>query len=153
RRGAQERHRRDLSGLGREGRRLERHAKRRTPAFRKNPSCRKTAKWAVERWVGGVIFGAPDRLMLLPTAWDADQVVGGGHEDEGPLARGAPAVTGLAHHADSLHPAEGLLDALALGRADGVAGMARRARVDGRASIGIVLGNMGNASTCPAASD
>jgi hypothetical protein len=66
---------------------------------------------------------------------DADQVIGGGREDEEPFHQRPPAMTGLAHHADGLHPAEGLLDALALDHADGVAGMARRARIDGRASF------------------
>src|SRR5258708_27294638 len=66
---------------------------------------------------------------------DADKVVGGGSENEEPRDEGTPAMTGLAHHADSLHPAEGLLDALAFDHADGIAAMTRAPAIDPRPPV------------------
>src|SRR3990172_7278099 len=43
---------------------------------------------------------------------DADQVVGGGGEDEEPFDQAAAAMTGLAQAADGLDPAERFLDPL-----------------------------------------
>src|SRR5260370_25196462 len=77
-------------------------------------------------------FLQTDSSRRCQKLWDADNVVGGGSENEEPRDEGPPAMTGLAHHADSLHPAEGLLDALAFDHADGIAGMTRGAAIDRR---------------------
>ena len=64
----------------------------------------------------------------------ADQVVGCHRQGELPVDFGQAAVPGLAQPGDGLGPAERLLDPLADALADGVAGMARGAAVDCRAS-------------------
>src|SRR5476649_2343912 len=61
---------------------------------------------------------------------DANEIVSGSSEDEEPFHQAAPTIPGLAQTADGLHPAKGLFDPLALDRADAIAGMAGRARVD-----------------------
>ena len=73
---------------------------------------------------------------------DADEIAGRRRQDKEPFDQAAPAVTGLAQAADGLHPPKRLLDLLALDRADTIAGMARRAPIDRRASIGIILRDM-----------
>src|SRR5579864_7826887 len=74
--------------------------------------------------------------------WDADEIVGGGGHDEGPFDQRSAAMARLAQPADGLDPAERLLDLFALDRADPIAGMAGRARIDGRTTVGIVLRDM-----------
>src|SRR5260221_14506786 len=49
-------------------------------------------------------FLQTDSSRRCQKLWDADNVVGGGSENEEPRDEGPPATTGLAHHADSLHP-------------------------------------------------
>src|SRR5258708_39094555 len=49
-------------------------------------------------------FLQTDSSRRCQKLWDADNVVGGGSENEEPRDEGPPAMTGLAHHADSLHP-------------------------------------------------
>src|SRR5258705_5549121 len=58
---------------------------------------------------------------------------------------------GLAQTADGLHPAKGFFDPLALDRADAIAGMAGRARVDRGAAVGIVLRDMRRTAAVAAA--
>src|SRR5260221_87562 len=82
---------------------------------------------------------------------DADEIVGGGGEDEEPFDQPAAAMTGLAQPGDGLDPAERLLDPLALDHADGIAGVARGAAVDGRAAVGIVLRDVRHAAALAAA--
>jgi NitT/TauT family transport system ATP-binding protein len=60
---------------------------------------------------------------------------------------------GLARTADRLDPPEWFFDPLALDRADAIAGMAGRARVDRRAAVGIVLRDMRRAAALAAAGD
>src|SRR5258708_39191170 len=62
-------------------------------------------------------FLQTDSSRRCQKLWDADNVVGGGSENEEPRDERPPSMTGLAHHADSLHPAQGLLDALAFDHA------------------------------------
>ena len=62
-------------------------------------------------------------------------------------------MTGLAQPADRLDPAERLLDPLSLDGADAIAGMAGGARIDCRAAIGIVLGDMRGAVALATARD
>src|SRR5260221_9461837 len=98
-------------------------------------------------------FLQTDSSRRCQKLWDADNVVGGGSENEEPRDEGPPAMTGLAHHADSLHPAEGLLDALAFDHADGIAGMTRGAAIDRRTAVGRVLRDGPRASALAAAGD
>ena len=74
---------------------------------------------------------------------DADEVVGGDGEREHPPTSGGAAVAGLAQAADRLDPAEDLLDPLAYPLADRVAGMARRAPVDRRATPAVFCATCG----------
>ena len=69
---------------------------------------------------------------------DANEIVGDSSQHEEPFHQAAPTIPGLAQTADGLHPAKGLFDPLALDRADAIAGMAGRARVDRGAAVGIV---------------
>src|SRR5260370_20299696 len=96
-------------------------------------------------------FLQTDSSRRCQKLWDADNVVGGGSENEEPRDEGPPAMTGLAHHADSLHPAEGLLDALAFDHADGIAGMTRGAAIDRRTAVGRGLRRLLRASPPSAA--
>ena len=48
-------------------------------------------------------------------------------------------MSGLAQAAHRLHPPERFFDAFALDRADAIAGMASRARIDRRPAVGVVL--------------
>src|SRR5258708_39696657 len=50
-------------------------------------------------------FLQTDSSRRCQKLWDADNVVGGGSENEEPRDEGPPAMTGLAHHPHSLHPA------------------------------------------------
>src|SRR3984893_14128793 len=84
---------------------------------------------------------------------DANEIVSGSSEDEEPFHQAAPTMPGLAETADGLHPAKGFLDPLALDRADPIAGMAGRARVDRGAAIGIVLRYMRRTAAFAAAGD
>src|SRR5258707_7305040 len=59
----------------------------------------------------------------------------------------------LAQPADGLHPAKGFFDPFALDRADAIAGMAGRARVDRGAAVGIVLRDMRRTAAFAAAGD
>src|ERR1700730_9855607 len=68
-----------------------------------------------------------------------NQIVGSSGENEEPFDERTTAMPCLAQASNSLDPAEGLLDARPLAHAEGVAGMARGAAIDGRAAIGIVL--------------
>src|SRR5258705_11143740 len=70
---------------------------------------------------------------------DANEIVGDSSQDEEPFHQAAPTMPGLAQTADGLHPAKGFFDPLALDRADAIAGMAGRARVDRGAAAGVVL--------------
>src|SRR5258708_18436183 len=45
-------------------------------------------------------FLQTDSSRRCQKLWDADNVVGGGSENEEPRDEGPPAMTGLAHHAD-----------------------------------------------------
>src|SRR5260221_1742415 len=98
-------------------------------------------------------FLQTDSSRRCQKLWDADNVVGGGSENEEPRDEGPPAMTGLAHHADSLHPAEGLLDALAFDHADGIAGMTRVAAIDRRTAVCRVLHDLVRACAPSAAGD
>src|SRR5215469_8369115 len=60
---------------------------------------------------------------------DANEVVGGGRENEEPFNQVASTVPGLAEAADFFQAAERLLDLLSLDRADAIARMARSPRV------------------------
>ena len=70
-----------------------------------------------------------------------------------PLREAASAMSGLAQAAHRLHPAEGFFDALALDRADSIAGMASCARIDRRAAVGVVLGDVWRAAAFATAGD
>jgi hypothetical protein len=48
-------------------------------------------------------------------------------------------MSGLAQAAHRLHPPERFFDAFALDRADAIAGMASRTRIDRRPAVGLVL--------------
>src|SRR5258708_20127959 len=60
---------------------------------------------------------------------------------------------GLAQTGDGLHPGKGFVDPVALDRADAIAGMAGRARVDRGAAVGIVLRDMRRTAAFAAAGD
>src|SRR5260370_20369096 len=89
------------------------------------------------RYMGGMgcgfaSYSAPqtDSSRCGEQLGDANEIVSGSSEDEEPFHQAAPTMPGLAETADGLHPAKGFLDPLALDRADPIAGMAGRARVD-----------------------
>src|SRR5678815_5882749 len=84
---------------------------------------------------------------------DADEIAGRRRQDKEPFDQAAPAVTGLAQAAYGLDPSERLLDLLTLDRADAIAGMACRAPIDRRASIGIILRDMRRAAAFATAGD
>src|SRR5262245_55142492 len=63
-----------------------------------------------------------------------DQVVGRRGEGKDPLDLWATAVADFPQQCDRFHPAEGLLDQLALALTDRVAHVARGARIDGTAA-------------------
>src|ERR1700736_3943267 len=85
--------------------------------------------------------------------WNAHEIVGRGGEDEEPFDEATPAMTRLAQRCHRLHPAEGLLDALAFDLADGIARVTGRAAVDGRTPVGVILRDVGRAAAFAAASD
>src|ERR1700730_14274769 len=62
-------------------------------------------------------------------------------------------MSGLAQAADRLHPSEGFFDPLALDRADAIAGMASRARIDRGPAIGVILGGVRRAAAFATAGD
>jgi hypothetical protein len=62
-------------------------------------------------------------------------------------------VSGLAQAAHRLHPPERFFDAFALDRADAIAGMASRARIDRRPAVGVVLRDVRRAAAFATASD
>src|SRR2546425_3714841 len=70
------------------------------------------------------------------------QVVSRRREDEDPVHARRAAVAQLAQQADRLQPTEDLFDPFALLLADLIAGMARRASIDGRLAVGVVLGHV-----------
>src|ERR1700751_5368884 len=76
---------------------------------------------------------------------DANEVVGGGRENEEPFYQGAATVPGLAEATNGFEQTERFLDLLSLDHADAIAGMTRGPRINGRAAIGVVLGQMGRA--------
>jgi len=82
---------------------------------------------------------------------DANEIVGGRGQHEEPFDQAASAMSGLAQAADRLHPAERLFDALALDRADALAGMAGCAGINCRTPVGIVLRDMRRAAALAAA--
>ena len=89
------------------------------------------------------------RLQLGNT----NEIVGGSGKDEEPLDQASTAMTRLAQRADCLHPAEWLLDTLALNLADAIARVTGRAAVHGRASVGVILRDVGRATALAAAGD
>src|SRR6202166_1244481 len=112
------------------------------------------------RWMGGdgcgfASYPAPqtDSSRCRQNLWDANEVVGDGSQDEEPFHQAAPTMPGFAQTTDGLHPAKGFFDPLALDRADAIAGMAGRARVDCGAAVGIVLRDMRRAAAFAAAGD
>src|SRR5436305_2791774 len=84
---------------------------------------------------------------------NAHEIVGCGGEHEEPLDQAAATMPGLAQTADRLDPAKWFFDPLALDRADAIAGMSGRARVDRRAAVGVVLGDMRGAAALAATGD
>src|SRR5262249_30166943 len=105
------------------------------------------ASIGADRRSGGVISWAFASSSELQAAsryrgqdfWDANEIVGRRCQDEEPFHQATPTVASLAQAADGLHPPEWLLDPLALDRADAVAGMPGRARIDRRTAVAIVL--------------
>ena len=55
--------------------------------------------------------------------WDSDDVIGGGSKNKEPFYERSAAMTGLAHHANSFHPAKRFFDPLALDLTYSIAGM------------------------------
>src|ERR1700758_4048022 len=84
---------------------------------------------------------------------NTSEVVGCGGEHEEPLDQAAATMPGLAQTADRLDPPEWFFDPLALDRADAIAGMPGRARVDRRATVGVVLRDMRRAAALAATGD
>src|SRR5450755_2729518 len=84
---------------------------------------------------------------------DANEIVGGKSQDEEPFHQAAATMPGLAQTADGLHPPKGFFDPLALDRADAIAGMTGRARVNRGAAVGIVLRDMRRTAAFAAAGD
>src|ERR1700730_8435194 len=70
---------------------------------------------------------------------DANQIVCRCRQHKEPFHQAASAMSGLAQAAHRLHPPERFVDAFALERADAIAGMASRARIDRRPAVGVVL--------------
>src|SRR6266404_352381 len=70
------------------------------------------------------------------------QVVSGRREDEDPVHAFGAAMAQLAQQAHRLQPTEDLFDPFALLLTDLIALVARRATIDGRFAIGIVLGHV-----------
>src|SRR5258708_12021781 len=110
------------------------------------------------RWMGGdgcgfASYPAPqtDSSRCRQNLWDANEVVGDGSQDEEPFHQAAPTMPGFAQTTDGLHPAKGFFDPLALDRADAIAGMAGRARVDRGAAGCIVFRDMRPPAPCWAA--
>jgi hypothetical protein len=62
-------------------------------------------------------------------------------------------VSGLAQAAHRLHPPERFFDAFALDRANAIAGMAGRTRIDRRPAVGVVLRDVRRAAAFATASD
>src|SRR5262245_31269220 len=81
---------------------------------------------------------------------NANEIVGGGGQDEEPFDQRPSAMAGLAQATDRLHPAEGFFDPLTLDRADAITWMPCRAAFDRRTASGIVLGDMRRAATLAA---
>src|ERR1043166_6074071 len=77
---------------------------------------------------------------------DANESGGGSGQDEEPFDQRPATMARLARPADGLDPAERLLDLLSLDRADAVARMPGRARIDGRTTVDIVLRDMRDAA-------
>src|SRR3979490_698155 len=71
---------------------------------------------------------------------DADHVVRRGGERHDPVHQRAAPMAQFPQAADGFHPAKDLLDQLPLALADGIAGVPRRATIDGRADS--LLGHM-----------
>jgi hypothetical protein len=66
---------------------------------------------------------------------NTNKIVGCSGEHEEPLDQAAAAMPGFAQTADRLDPPEQFLDPLALDRADAIAGMPGRPRIDRRAAV------------------
>src|SRR5258707_15277225 len=112
------------------------------------------------RYMGGMgcgfaSYSAPqtDSSRCGEQLGDANEIVSGSSEDEEPFHQAAPTMPGLAETADGLHPAKGFFDPLALDRADPIAGMAGRARVDRGAAVCIVFRDMRRTAALAAARD
>src|SRR5918911_959578 len=100
-------------------------------------------RWGGRRGgVAGRSGGRGERASVRGQAAEADEVVGGGDEVAGQAGAGDAPVAGPAEAADGLHPAEDLLDPLPDPLADGIAGVAGRAAVDGAAAVARVLGDV-----------
>src|SRR5246500_1581698 len=84
---------------------------------------------------------------------NTNEIVGRGGEHEEPLDQAAATMPGLAQTADRLDPPEWFFDPLALDRADTIAGMPGRARIDRRAAVGVVLRDMRRAAALAATGD
>src|SRR5471032_1479452 len=84
---------------------------------------------------------------------DANEIVSDSSQDEEPFHQAASTMPGLAQTANSLHPPKGFFDPLALDRADTIAGMAGRARVDRGAAVEIVLRDVRRAAAFATAGD
>src|SRR6266487_2540829 len=70
------------------------------------------------------------------------KVVSGRGEDKDPVHAGGAAVAQLAQQPDRLQPTEDLFDPFAFLLADLIASMARRASIDGRPAVSVVLGHV-----------
>src|SRR3979411_3464500 len=80
---------------------------------------------------------------------ETDQIVGRHGEGEAPSHTWQAPKSRLPLAGDRLCPAENLFNPLADALADGIAGMARRAPVDGRAAALWVLGDMRDGTETP----
>src|SRR3984957_7040976 len=85
--------------------------------------------------------------------WDANQIVCRCRQYKEPFHQAAPAMPGLAQATHRFHPPERLFNPLALDRADAIAGMTSRARVDRRAAVGVVLRDVRRAAAFATAND
>src|SRR5262249_2455766 len=85
--------------------------------------------------------------------WDANEVVCCSSEHEEPFDQAATAKQSLAHTPYRVDPPDRFFDLVALDGADPIAGMAGRARIDGRTAVSVVLRNMRRAAALAAAGD
>ena len=78
---------------------------------------------------------------------NANEIVGGGGQDEEPFNQCPSAMARFAQATDGLDPAEGFLDPLPLDRADAIARVAGGAGIDRRAAVRVVLRDVRRAAT------